>query len=107
MLMASVAMQYPYQKNWLERNWKWVVGLVILGFLALVTAFILGIVAVLGHSQAASMTVEEARKNPVIIEKLGQPIQRGIWVSAHINLYGSDGVADLAIPISGPKGKAT
>ena len=37
---------------------------------------------------------------------MGSPIKEGLLVAGNINIRGSSGEADLAIPISGPKGKA-
>jgi hypothetical protein len=105
--MASATMQYPYQKNWFERNWKWVVGLACAAVVSGVCAFLLGVFELLGHSQAARMAVEDARLNAVLLQKLGQPIERGFPVTGHVNLNNSDGDAALSVPISGPKGKAT
>src|SRR4030095_2333626 len=41
------------------------------------------------------------------VAALGTPIKEGLVPSGKTNVEGSSGEADLAIPISGPKGKAT
>ena len=105
--MASAALPYPYQKNWLERNWKWVIALVLAAIVVAACAFVIGIFALLGRSEAAAMAVAEARKNPVLLEKIGQPIEQGFLVTGQINVYNSGGHAELSIPIFGPKGKAS
>ena len=38
---------------------------------------------------------------------LGSPINDGMFLSGNTNVNGASGNADLAIPISGPKGKGT
>jgi hypothetical protein len=48
-----------------------------------------------------------ARAHPAVVEALGSPIKEGIFVIGSMNTSGSSGRADLAIPISGPKGKGT
>jgi len=45
--------------------------------------------------------------HPVVIEALGAPIKEGFFVSGNTNVNGAAGEANLAIPISGPKGKGT
>jgi hypothetical protein len=48
-----------------------------------------------------------AGTNPSIIARIGQPIQAGIFISGSIEVTVPAGKADLAIPISGPKGRGT
>jgi len=48
-----------------------------------------------------------AKTNPEVIEALGSPIKEGFFVSGNTNVNGAAGEANLAIPISGPKGKGT
>ncbi len=45
--------------------------------------------------------------HPSVIEALGSPIKEGFLVSGNTNVNGASGEANLSIPISGPKGKAT
>ena len=42
-----------------------------------------------------------------MIEALGTPIKDGFLVSGNTNVNGASGESNLAIPISGPKGKGT
>jgi len=48
-----------------------------------------------------------AKTHPAVIEALGSPIKEGLFVSGNTNVNGAAGEANLAIPISGPKGKGT
>ena len=48
-----------------------------------------------------------ARAHPAVVRALGSPIEDGIYVMGSMNVSGSSGHADLAIPISGPRGKGT
>lgn len=48
-----------------------------------------------------------AQKHPAVIEALGTPIDDGLFLSGSTNVNGASGNAELAIPISGPKGKGT
>ena len=46
-----------------------------------------------------------ANADPAVIEALGSPIKDGFLVSGNTNVHGASGESNLAIPISGPKGK--
>ena len=51
--------------------------------------------------------LSRAKADPSIIEALGSPIKDGFLVSGNTNVNGASGETNLAIPISGPKGKGT
>ncbi len=48
-----------------------------------------------------------AKADPAVIEALGLPIKDGFLMSGNTNVNGASGESNLAIPISGPKGKGT
>ena len=48
-----------------------------------------------------------AKTDPSVIEALGSPIKDGVLVSGTSSVNGASGESNLAIPISGPKGKGT
>ena len=48
-----------------------------------------------------------AKTDPAVIEALGSPIRDGVLVSGTSSVNGASGESNLAIPISGPKGKGT
>ena len=58
-------------------------------------------------SETYKQAVAKAKTNSAVMEALGSPIKEGFLFAGNINISGSSGEADLAIPISGPKGKAT
>jgi hypothetical protein len=58
-------------------------------------------------SERKNISADQARSNPTVANALGSPIKEGFLVSGNINVNGASGNAELAIPISGPKGKAT
>ncbi len=82
-----------------------------MGALALFAAFIMLIVTILfGMIKSSDVyrdALATARANPAVVQALGSPIEAGIFVMGSISVSGSSGQADLAIPISGPKGKGT
>ena len=48
-----------------------------------------------------------ATSNSEVINALGEPIKTGLFLSGSINVNDEAGDADLAIPLSGPKGEGT
>ena len=104
-------MTEPKEKNWWDRNWKWFVpvaglGALILfiGFGALIAYFVFSLAK---SSEVYQAAVAKAKTNAAVTEALGSPLEEGFFVTGNINVSGSSGEADLAIPISGPKGKGT
>jgi hypothetical protein len=82
-----------------------------LGALALFAVFIVLIVTLVFGMIKSSGVYKDAlaiaRAHPAVVRALGSPIKEGIYVMGSINVSGPSGHADLAIPISGPKGKGT
>lgn len=98
-------------QNWWGRNWKWFVPVGCLGSIALFVGFIvliMGLVfGMMKSSEAYKGAMAEAKAHPAVQQALGTPIEAGLFVTGNINISGSSGQADLAIPVSGPDGKAT
>jgi tetratricopeptide (TPR) repeat protein len=57
-------------------------------------------------SDAYKVAVAKAKASPSVVEALGTPIEEGLFATGSISVSGPSGDADLAIPISGPNGKA-
>ncbi len=98
-------------KNWWDRNWKWFVPVaclaslvVLIGFIALIMSFVFG---AMKSSDAFKQALTMAKSNPKIESVLGSPIQEGYFITGSIKVYGASGDAQMAIPISGPKGSGT
>jgi Cytochrome oxidase complex assembly protein 1 len=97
--------------NWFGRNWKWVVPvgcllpvLFVGGCGLVVFWFATGIMK---QSEAYKIALARAQANPAVIEAIGSPISQTGIVSGNSNVSGAVGEANLSIPLSGPKGKAT
>ena len=103
----------PAQKksNWWSRNWKWFVPTGCLTIFALFAVFVCSIVVIVFSAMKSTDVYKDslakAKANPAVIEALGEPIKDGIFVSGNTNVNGASGESNLAIPISGPKGKGT
>jgi hypothetical protein len=110
-LQAGPSLPQEKSRNWWQRNWKWFVPVGCLGALVLFAAFIMFIVTlVFGMIKSSDVykdALATARAHPSVVKALGSPIEEGIFVMGSINMSGSSGNADLAIPISGPNGKGT
>ncbi len=101
----------PQRAGWWSRNWKWFVPTGCLTIFAFFAAFIALIVfAVFGAMKSTDVyksAVARAKADGRVIAALGAPIREGMFMSGNTNTSGGSGEANLAIPISGPKGKGT
>jgi hypothetical protein len=93
------------RKGWFSRNWKWLVPTLLIVFIVLPLALIGSVFAAMKNSDVVKESLLRAQANPLVVQKLGTPIQEGWLVSGSINVSTTSGDADLAVPISGPKGK--
>jgi hypothetical protein len=87
----------------LVNHWKRNLGIAV-GFAAVLMVVLF---VILGDSDVSRMAIAAAESNPIVRERLGEPVQRGFFTSGTIEISGSSGHADLSIPVSGPRGKAT
>ena len=99
------------RSNWWTRNWKWFVPTGCFTILVLFVVFAASIVKIvfgaIKSTDPYKDALARAKMHPRVIEALGSPIKEGLFVSGNTNVNGAAGEADLAIPISGPKGKGT
>lgn len=79
-------------------------ALVLAGVIALVFTVILGFIK---SSDAYVGALARAKSSPAVVSALGSPLAAGWLVTGNIHVSGPTGLAELAIPVSGPKGKAT
>jgi hypothetical protein len=96
------------RRGWWSRNWKWFVPTGCLTLFVLFCAFIaiimFGVFAIIKSSDTYKDALARAKADPRVVSALGQPIKPGMFVSGSSNSSGGSEHADLAIPISGPKG---
>ena len=93
--------------DWWGRNWKWCVPLLSVAGLLLIAGFIVSVFTVMKSSDAYSEAVARARLAPAVANAIGHPITEGFYLTGNINVNGTSGKAELAIPIRGPQGSAT
>lgn len=101
----------PPARNWWGRNWKWFVPTGCLAIVILTVVFIGSILLVVFGAMKSTdvykTAVSIAQRDPLVIDALGSPIKTGMLLSGNTHMDGASGQADLAIPISGPKGNGT
>ena len=107
---AADAARTSKTKRW-SPNWKWFVPLgcftVALLFLALIGSILVNVFSAMKSTDVYNEALARAKADPAVIEALGSPIRDGFPVSGNTNVTGASGESNLAIPISGPKGKGT
>jgi len=101
----------PGRNSWASRNWKWLLISGIVGAILLLLVFV-GLIVTLvfsamKSSDAYKIPVATAKADERVIAAIGSPVEAGLFVSGSIHVSGPSGGAELAIPISGSKGKAT
>ena len=91
-----------------RRNGKWLLALGATATLAILVVSVLFVVrTVLRSSDVYRQAVAAAKNAPAVAEALGAPIGEGLIATGHISVSGPSGSAELAIPLSGPKGDGT
>jgi len=101
----------PQRRSWWGRNWKWFVptgclSIILLGVLFACSIFFV-VTKAMKSSDAYQGAFNKAKDDPRVVAALGKPIEPGYFISGSANVNGPSGEAELAIPISGPKGKGT
>ena len=72
-------------------------------FCAVIVLFVFGAIK---KSDVYRGALNRASSDPRVIAALGQPIEPGWLVTGSMNINNGKGNANIAFPISGPKGKA-
>lgn len=97
--------------DWFERNWKWFVPTSVLLFLAVCAVIFSGIITLVfvsfTSSDVYSSAVEIVQSHDTAREVLGEPVRTKWYVTGEINISGSGGHAELAIPVYGTRRAGT
>jgi hypothetical protein len=98
------------QRGWWSRNWLWFVPTLLLTLIILCCGCFTGIFAtVVGQlrSEPYPEALELVRKDPRVIERLGEPVSDISWLPiGERQVEGDRGTAKLSFEVAGPKGKA-
>ena len=76
-------------------------------FLAFVGSILVIVFSAMKSTDVYKEALARAKADSAVIEALGSPIKDGFLMSGNTNVNGASGESNLAIPISGPKGKGT
>ncbi len=98
----ETAVEKP-RRSWLRTHWK----LMLVVWLGLALSGAIAAFLMIGNSEAAKLAIATPQSNPALAERLGYPLKTGWFVSGSIEVTPASGHAELAIPISGPKGSGT
>ncbi|UXM95635.1 cytochrome c oxidase assembly factor 1 family protein [Bartonella sp. HY329] len=96
------------KRGWLRRNLKWVLPISIVGGIAVfVSILFFTITGFMRSADAYQVGVAAAQKNAAVIELIGEPMQPASYFTGSVSVSNSNGNADIAISIKGPKGSGT
>lgn len=86
-----------------QRNWARA-GIALWLIIPLLAALAFyGVTSIMKNSDAYKMSLEQVKGDSRVIEAMGEPITSGWFTSGQITIEGPNGVANLSIPVSGPK----
>ena len=95
--------------GWYSRNWKWFIpALCVVAFVCTAISFACVMVMVsLGMKSlgAYKIAVQRAEADPKVTAAIGTPAKEGWFIGGSFNVNGASGNAELAIPLSGPRGE--
>jgi Cytochrome oxidase complex assembly protein 1 len=97
------AIEHPDKPRLLSKHWKRNLAI----FAGLMALLMVVVSVIFDDSEVCKMSFAAAEANPVVRQRLGEPVKRGFFTSGRIEISGPSGHADIAIPVSGPHGKAT
>ena len=105
--MYGVDIQGMPQRGWLGRHWKLVVVLVLLVVVIFAVVVCAIVFLAMSNSEVDNKAFALAEQNPMLTERLGSPLRKGWFVGGSIETTPASGHAELAIPVSGPRGSGT
>ena len=91
------------RESWLQAHWK----LVLAASVGLALCATFAVFASLRSSDVVKLAVATAESNPALADRLGRPLDTGWFVTGKLEVTPASGHAELAIPVSGPKGSGT
>jgi len=93
------------RQNRLRRRRAWAIGIVAV-FLAFggLAAIYFTAGTMFRDSDAFHLAVAAAQASPVVLAKVGSPVETGRFISGNMEVSPAAGHAELSIPVSGPRG---
>ena len=96
---------------WHRRHPHWLIASIIAGAVlvmsVMVVALFIFVTGTIKTSEAYVGAMERVRAAPAVTATLGAPLTEGWLVTGNIHVSGPTGLAELEIPVSGPRGGAT
>ena len=80
---------------------------VALMFLVFIGSILVIVFSAMKSTDVYKEALARAKADPAVVQALGSPIKDGFLLSGNTNVNGASGESNLAIPISGPRGKGT
>ncbi|UXN04586.1 MULTISPECIES: cytochrome c oxidase assembly factor Coa1 family protein [unclassified Bartonella] len=102
-------MSHVEQLGWWAKNKGWFLPLSIIlgcigGFVLVICVVIYFVVGAVKKSEPYMLGLQTAQKNSEIIALIGEPIEPGFFVGGNMPTPNEQGMIDMSIPLSGPKG---
>jgi hypothetical protein len=101
----------PRQRNWWGKNLFWVVPLGCLGLVSIIVGVAIAILffvyGTVKSSDPYKNALAAANADTRVVQMIGSPITDRLFATGSFNTSGPTGRADFALPVKGPKGKAT
>lgn len=108
--VISSSSQPQPPESWMHRHWKGLVAtaatLAVLAGLAIVVGVVALVMWSIRQSDVLRIAMDQARKNPAVVEQLGTPINPGWLISGSMHIEEDSGTANFTVPIRGPRDKA-
>ena len=102
------------EKNWFQKNWKWLVPvgcLIPICCILAIGGIAMTALGVIRSTDVYTEALTTAQSDPRALDALGDPIEDGWFMTGNVDTNSSNGAqsgtADLSIPISGPNGSGT
>lgn len=97
--------------SWVQRNWRWVFPAALVGVVALAAGLSLLVLTIIMHPSKSSevyrQALQRASSDPRVLERLGEPVEPRWFVTGRVERTGPrGGLADMTIPLAGPRGEA-
>lgn len=99
------------QRNWWQRNLKWLIAAGITLCLLTLALFVGGVMLLASTAMRSNdvhrTAMARVAAHPEAQARLGTPVEPGFFASGSIEVNPRSGSADLGIPVSGPEGAGT